>query len=125
MNRTHRYGSLLAAVADTALLGYLLRRAGVSTVVQAFRLLGAGFLALLFLSGIRQYLRAIAWHCCADSGAHRQRLLDLFTLRLIGESVADLSPAGPFLGETVKVWAASKTITPGFGVASVVIEDLI
>jgi len=125
MNRTSRYVSFLAAIAGIALLGYLLRRAGVSTVVQAFRLLGAGFLALLFLSGIRQCLRAIAWRCCVDPGAHRQRLLDLFTLRLIGESVTDLSPAGPLLGETVKVWAASKTITPRFGATSVVIEDLI
>jgi uncharacterized membrane protein YbhN (UPF0104 family) len=108
-----------------AFLGYLLRRAGVSTVVQAMRLLGAGFLALIFLSGIRHCLRAIAWRCCVDPGAHPQRLLDLFALRLMGESVTDLSPAGPFLGETVKVWAVSKSIPAKFGVTSVVIEDLI
>jgi uncharacterized membrane protein YbhN (UPF0104 family) len=49
----------------------------------------------------------------------------LFTLRLIGESATDLSPAGPFLGETVKIWAVSKSISARFGVTSVVIEDLI
>jgi lysylphosphatidylglycerol synthase-like protein len=125
MNRTSRYVSSFAAIAGIALLGYLLRRAGVSTVVQAIRLFGAGFLVLLFLSGIRQCLRAIAWRCCIDPEAHPQRLRDLFTLRLIGESVTDLSPAGPFLGETVKVWAVSKSIPARFGVTSVVIEDLI
>jgi hypothetical protein len=125
MNRTSRYVSFFAAAAGIALLGYLLRRAGVSTVVQAIRLLGAGFLVLLFLSGIRQCLRAIAWRCCIDPEAHPQRLRDLFTLRLMGESVTDLSPAGPFLGETVKVWAVSKSIPARFGVTSVVIEDLI
>jgi uncharacterized membrane protein YbhN (UPF0104 family) len=125
MNRTSRYVSFFAAVAGIALLGYLLRRAGVSTVVQAIRLLGAGFLALLILSGIRHCLRATAWRWCVDSGAHPQRFLDLLTFRLIGESATDLSPAGPFLGETVKIWAVSKSISARFGVTSVVIEDLI
>src|SRR5258707_13623546 len=104
MNRTSRCVSFLATVAGIALLGYLLRRAGMNTVVQAIRLLGAGFLALLFLSGIRHYLRAIAWRCWVDPGAQPQRLLDLFTLRLIGESVTDLSPAGPSLGKSVNAW---------------------
>jgi hypothetical protein len=125
MSRTSRHASFFAAVAGIALLGYLLRRAGVSTVVQAIRLLGAGFLALLFLSGIRQCLRAIAWRCCVDPGAPPQRLLDLFALRLMGESVTDLSPAGPILGETIRVWAVSKTIPSRFGATSVVVEDLI
>jgi hypothetical protein len=43
----------------------------------------------------------------------------------MGESVTDLSPAGPILGETLKVWAMSKSIPARFGVTSVVIEDLI
>jgi len=125
MNRTSRYVSFFAAVAGIALLGYLLRRAGMSTVVQAIRLLGGGFLVLLFLSGIRHCLRAIAWRCCVDPGAPPQRLLDLFALRLMGESVTDLSPAGPILGETLRVWAVSKSIPSRFGVTSVVVEDLI
>jgi glycosyltransferase 2 family protein len=125
MNRTSRYVSFFAAAAGVALLGYLLHRAGASTVVQTIRLLGVGFFILLTLSGIRHFLRAVAWRCCVDPGAPSQRLLNLFTLRLIGESVTDLSPAGPFLGETVKVWAVSKNIPARFGVTSVVIEDLI
>jgi len=125
MTRKSHYVNLFAAAAGVALLGYLLRRAGVNTVVQAIRLLGAGFLALLILSGIRHYLRAIAWRYCVDPGARPQRLFDLVTLRLIGESATDLSPAGPFLGETVKIWALSKSISAKFGVTSVVIEDLI
>jgi hypothetical protein len=125
MNRTSRYVSYLSAVASIALLGYLLRRAGVSTVVQALRLLGAGFLVLLILSGIRHGLRAIAWRFCVDPDAHPQRLWELFTLRLMGESVTDLSPAGPFLGESVKIWAVSKSISAKFGLTSVVIEDLV
>src|SRR5258708_28877625 len=119
MPRKSHCGSFFAAAAGVALLGCLLRRAGMNTVVQALRLLGAGFLALLFLSGIRHCLRAIAWRCCVDPGAPSQRFLDLFTLRLMGESVTDLSPAGPFLGETLKVWAVSKSIPSKFGLTSV------
>lgn len=125
MTRKYHYVSLSATAAGIVLLGYLFRRAGVNTVVQAIRLLGVGFVAVLILSGVRQCLRAIAWRCCIDSGAHPQRLFDLVTLRLIGESATDLSFAGPFLGETVKIWAVSKSISARFGVTSVVIEDLI
>ena len=125
MIRTSRYVSWLAAAAGIALLGYLLHRVGVTAIVQAMRLLGAGFLILLILSGIRHFLRAIAWRSCVDPGAPSQRLLDFFTLRLIGESLTDLSPAGPMLGETVKAWAVSRRIPAKFGVTSVVIEDLI
>src|SRR6266853_4977985 len=125
MNRTSRFVSIVSAVASIALLGYLLRRTGVNTVVQALRLLGAGFFVLLILSGIRHGLRAIAWRFCVDPGAHPQRFWDLFTLRLMGESVTDLSPAGPFLGESIKIWAASKSISARFGVTSVAIEVLL
>ncbi len=125
MNRTSRFVSFISAVASIALLGYLLRHARVSTVVQAIRLLGAGFLVLLLLSGIRHGLRAIAWRFCIDPGARPQRFWDLLILRLMGESVTDLSPAGPFLGESVKIWAVSKNISARFGVTSVVIENLL
>jgi glycosyltransferase 2 family protein len=125
MLRTSRFVSVLAAVAGAALLAYLIRRAGVSTLVQAIRLVGAGFLILVVLSGIRHLLRAVAWRCCVDPGAPSQRLVDLFTLRLIGESLTDLSPAGPILGETVKAWGMSKRISARFGVTSVLVEDLI
>jgi uncharacterized membrane protein YbhN (UPF0104 family) len=43
----------------------------------------------------------------------------------MGESATDLSPAGPILGETLKVWAVSKSIPARFGITSVVIEGLI
>ena len=99
MKRTSRCVSFLATLAGISLLGYLLHRAGVSTVVQTVRLLGAGFLVLIVLSGVRHYLRAMAWRYCVDPGAPPQRLLDLVALRLMGESVTDLSPAGPILGE--------------------------
>jgi hypothetical protein len=125
MNRTSRYVSYLSAIASIVLLGYLLRRAGLTSVAQAIRLMGAGFLMLLLLSGIRHGLRTIAWRCCVDPGARPQRFLGLFALRLMGESVTDLSPAGPLLGESVKIWAVSKNISARFGVTSVLIEDLL
>ncbi len=125
MNRTSRYVSYLSAIASIVLLGYLLRRAGLTSVAQAIRLMGAGFFVLLLLSGIRQCLRTIAWRCCVDPGARPQRFLQLIAFRLLGESVTDLSPAGPFLGESVKIWAVSKNISARFGVTSVLIEDLL
>lgn len=125
MNRMSRYVSYFSAIASIALLGYLLRRAGLTSVAQAIRLMGAGFLVLLLLSGIRHGLRTIAWRCCVNPSARPQRFLELFTFRLMGESITDLSPAGPLLGESIKIWALSKNISARFGVTSVLIEDLL
>jgi uncharacterized protein (TIRG00374 family) len=88
-------------------------------------MMGLWILVLIVLSGIRHCLRAIAWRYCVDPGAQPQRFVDLFSLKLIGEFVTDLAPGGPFFGETVKAWAASKSLSARFGVTSVVIEDLI
>jgi hypothetical protein len=125
MNRTSRYISYFSAIASIVVLGYLLRRAGLTSVARAIRLMGASFLVLLLLSGIRHGLRTIAWRCCVDPAARPQRFLNMFALRLMGESVTDLSPAGPFLGESVKIWGLSKDISAKFGVTSVLIEDLL
>jgi hypothetical protein len=114
-----------SAAASFAMLAYLLHRAGIFPVIQSVRLLGRGFLVLLLLAGIRQALRSIAWQQCVDPRASRQRFGDLFALRLLGESASDLSPAGPLVGETVKVWAVSKKIPAAFAVTSVVTENVI
>lgn len=123
MKRSSRYVSLISVALGLALLGYLLRRAGVNTVVEAMRVMGKAFLVILILSGLRQCLRTVAWRLCLDRGVPSSTFWNLLSLRLIGESATDLSPAGPFLGETVRAWAAARTMPATVGVASVVIED--
>jgi uncharacterized membrane protein YbhN (UPF0104 family) len=125
MKNALRYLRPLALLVGLALFAYTLRRTGVATVLDSARALGVGFAWLVLLSGLRHALRTAAWHASIEPGIERPGLLTLFGLRLVGEGLSGITPAGPLLGESVKVWAASKA-TPGFSSASsVVIENII
>jgi uncharacterized membrane protein YbhN (UPF0104 family) len=125
MKKTLRYLRPLASIAGLALFAYVLRQEGMATILDGARALGAGFVLLILLSGLRHALRTAAWHVSIEPGTPRPGLLDLFGLRLMGEGLNGVTPAGPLLGESVKVWAASRYV-PAFSCASsVVIENLI
>lgn len=74
---------------------------------------------------MRHVLRTIAWRSCIEPEGFRPGLLDLFGLRMVGEALNVVTPAGPMLGESVKIWAASKHIPGRSSASSVVIENII
>jgi uncharacterized membrane protein YbhN (UPF0104 family) len=115
----------LVLVASIALFIYMFHLTTAAAILEKARLLGWGFVSLLLLSGVRQGLRTVAWRSCVEPGGHRLSLLDLFGLRLVGEALNDMTPAGPLLGETAKVLAVSRRMSTQSGASSVVIENLI
>jgi uncharacterized membrane protein YbhN (UPF0104 family) len=120
-----RYFRPLASIASVALFVYILRRAGGATVLDGARALGTGFILLILLSGLRHALRTAAWHAAIEPGTPRPGLLSLFGLRLMGEGLNGVTPAGPLLGESMKVWAASASMPASSSASSVVVENLI
>src|SRR3989442_5951556 len=96
-----------------------------ATIFEKARLLGWGFVSLLLLSGVRQGLRTVAWRSCVEPDGHRPGLLGLFGLRIVGEALNDVTPAGPLLGETAKVLAVSRRMSTQSSASSVVIDNLI
>lgn len=125
MKKTLRYLRPLVSIAGFALFVYVLRRAGITTILDGARALGVGFAWLILLSGLRHALRTAAWHASIEPGTERPGLLNLFGLRLMGEALNSATPAGPLLGESVKVWAASKCMPASSSASSVVIENII
>jgi len=122
MNRTSRCVSFLATVAGITCSAITPSSRG-EHLVQAIRLMGR-------LSCSPFSFRNPAW-------LEGDRLALLYgsgsappTVPGFGRSAADgrvsyrLVSGGPILGETLKVWAVSKSIPARFGVTSVVIEDL-
>jgi hypothetical protein len=115
----------LASIASLGLFFYALRWTGMSTILDGARALGAGFVLLILLSGLRHALRTAAWHASIEPGIPRPGLLSLFRLRLIGEGLNGVTPAGPLLGESAKAVAASKLMPSSSSASSVLIENLI
>lgn len=125
MSKTLRYLRPLASLASLALFVYALRRTGIGTILDSARALGVGFVWLILLSGLRHALRTVAWHASIEPDTPRPGLLSLFALRLAGEGLNVATPAGPLLGESLKVWAASKHMPGPSSASSVVIENII
>lgn len=124
MRKTLRYLRPLASIASLALFVYALRRTGIANILDGARALGAGFVWLILLSGLRHALRTAAWHGSIEPDT-RPGLLNLFALRLVGEGLNVATPAGPLLGESVKVWAASRHMPGSSSASSVAIENIV
>ena len=125
MKRGSRYLCGLSLAASLGLAIYLITRAGLSSIFEKFQLLGWGFATLVMLAGMREGIRSIAWRVCLNQEDRRASLLRLFGLRLIGNAIADVTPAGFLLGESVKVWACSEHMSGKASAASIAVEDLI
>jgi hypothetical protein len=87
--------------------------------------MGAAFLLILFTSGVRHALRTVSWYCCIEREHRRIRFWDLFLVRLAGESLSDLTFAGPLLGETAKSLAISGRVSMAYSFSSIAVENLI
>ncbi|HEX5413963.1 MAG TPA: lysylphosphatidylglycerol synthase domain-containing protein [Terriglobia bacterium] len=125
MKRGSRYFCGLSLAASLGLAIYLVARTGVSSIFEKFQLLGWGFTILILLAGLRQGIRSIAWQVCLKKEDCRANLLRLFALRLVGNAVSDVTPAGFLLGESAKVWACSDHMEKKASAASIAVEDLI
>lgn len=125
MKRGSRYFCGLSLAASLALAIYLVARVGVALIFEKFQLLGWSFTALILLAGLRQGIRSIGWQVCLNQQGCRANLFRLFGLRLIGNAIADVTPAGFLLGESIKVWAYSEHMHRKASAASIAIEDLI
>ena len=125
MKMTLRYLRPLVSIASFALFVYVIQRSGPGAVLEKVRLLGWGFVCLILLSGVRHVLRAVAWSHCVQTHGRRPTPLELFGPRLMGESLNELTPAGPLLGEPAKVMVISRLIPAQAGASSVIIENLV
>ena len=123
--RYGRYVRLLAAFASIALLVWMVSRTGPATILDQMRFLGMGLFLLIFLSGVRQVLRAVVWQRCIEPEARDLSLLDLFSLRLVGDAITEIAPGGPLLGEPAKVLAASQYMSALSSASSVFVENVI
>jgi hypothetical protein len=123
--RAHSRAVWLAAwLIGLALLVYVIKQAGLSALLTQVRRVGWSFGILVLLSGGRHVLRTAAWSACIAAKDLRPKFLRLFGIRLVGEVAADLTLAGPLLGEGLKVWLASSGLTTAYSLSSVVVENL-
>src|SRR5262245_61205252 len=73
------------------LFGYFVSRAGVGTIVERIKELGAGFLLILAVSSIRYIVRSLAWTRCIDP-PYRLPFRDALAARVMGDALGNIIP---------------------------------
>lgn len=94
-------GGLLSAAVGLTLFVYFLQRAGVTDVVDGVRRLGAAFIAVVILGGVRFVIRAAAWIRCLDR-PHRLTLQQVFQAVVAGDALGNLTPLSIIVSEPAK-----------------------
>ncbi len=124
MKRASGYLGILFTILGLSLFIGLLARVGINTLADKIRLMGFGFLALLLFSGTRYVLRTISWRLCIEAD-RRPGLFHLLRIMLVGEAFNDMSPAGPMLGDPVRVFGAKAHMSGQDSATSVAAERFI
>src|SRR5215216_1443220 len=73
------------------LFGYFVSRAGVGEIFSRIQRLGAGFLLILAISGVRYIVRALAWMRCIER-PHKLPFRDAFAARIMGDALGNIIP---------------------------------
>ena len=92
---------LIAAAAGVVLFVYFVRRTGVADIAAGVGRLGWVFPAVAALGGLRLAARALAWRSCLDR-PHRLTRGHAFRAMVAGDTLGNLTPLGPLVGEPAK-----------------------
>jgi hypothetical protein len=118
-----RLSSVAAAAFGLALFAYTLRETGADEVVEGFRRVGAAFLVILLLSGLRLAARAWAWVLCTEQ-PHALRLRDTFPALVTGDALGNLTPLGLVVSEVTKAAFVRHRVSLMGALAGIAIENL-
>src|SRR5215471_8940617 len=114
---------VLTALAGLALLVYVVSRVGVAVIAADVRQVGWGLLAVIAIGGLRFLLRAIAWRLCLDRPSALS-VRDAFVAVICGDTIGNLTPLGPLVGEPAKATLVRKRMPLATAVTALAIENV-
>jgi hypothetical protein len=115
---------VLFTIGGIALLAWMLGRVGVAEIVAGVRSVGWMLLAIVAIGGLRFMLRAVAWRLCLEP-PHRLSLGDAFAAVVCGDTIGNLTPLGPLVGEPAKAAFVRGRVALGPAVTALAIENVL
>ena len=115
---------IIFAFLGLLLFVYTVRKAGVAEITGGLRRLGAGFLILITLTGIRQCARTFAWIKCFEA-PYRLRFRDAFAARVMGDALGNIIPlASLAVSEPSKAAFVRDRVPLMIGLSALAIENI-
>lgn len=117
------WSGVLFAIFGAALFIYFVRAAGVSEIVADVRALGAGFLLVVALAGLRFVARSLAWKNCFDD-PRQLPFTEAFRAYLVGDTVGNLMPLGLVVSEPSKAMFVKHRVPLSDSLAALAVENI-
>ena len=105
-----------------AVLVSLLRRTGLSTVIDQVKTVGWGLVLVIALGGVAHLTKALAWRCTVLCDTRDIPFARMFGLRLISESMGSFGLPGQVLGETARVHLLASALPVANSISSVTLD---
>src|SRR5688572_9264506 len=115
---------VLFGLGGLALLAWMVSSAGVAEIVADVRQVGWTIVAIVAIGGLRFLLRAAAWRMCLDP-PHTMSLGDAFSAVVCGDTIGNLTPLGPLVGEPAKAAFVRGRVPLGPAVTALAIENVL
>lgn len=115
--------SAVFAVVGVALFAYFVWSAGPWKIWENISKIGAGFLLILVLSGLRFAVRALAWTLCFEA-PHRLSVWEAFKAHLIGDTAGNIVSLGMVVSEPTKAALVRERVPLLSAVAALAVENL-
>ena len=114
----------ISVLAGAALFAIVLWRANPREVWQGITSIGWWFAAIVTAGGLRFAVRAAAWARSVEP-PHRLPIVTAFAALVAGDTVGNLTPLGPVLGEPAKVAYVRRTLSSGPALTALAVETLL
>ena len=114
---------IIFAILGLLLFSYFVKSAGWREILDGITRLGAGFLLVLAISGLRPVVRSLAWTRCFEA-PYQLRFRDALRAYLIGDAVGTLVPLGIIVSEPTKAAMVRKRVPLMAGLSALAIENL-
>ena len=115
---------IITGLFGLALLAWMVSSVGVFEIAADVRQVGWTIVAIIAIGGLRFLLRAAAWRMCLDP-PHTMSLGDAFAAVVCGDTIGNLTPLGPLVGEPAKAAFVRGRVPLGPAVTALAIENVL
>ncbi len=115
--------AIVGAIAGAALFVWTLKTAGIAAVVNAVGRLGAGFVVIVALAGLRHLVRATAWRLCFDDPNDLPLGWSLAAY-VSGDAVGNVTPFGILASEPSKIVLLRNRLAAASAIPALALENL-
>ncbi len=122
MKRLAKQFRYLFTLVGIALLAVLVRKIGITTIVDNVRELSWRFIPILAITGASYAFYTLAWLLFLHRLSDGIGFLELFRIKVAGEAINTLTPANFIGGDPMRIYLLKKSFPVSEGAASVVVD---